>query len=61
MPIFVAYGRRKEVLCTNSKLVNHPKNIPALSPARTQSALRWVVGTGQEIRERYCHPNANIE
>jgi hypothetical protein len=41
MPIFVAYARRKEVNCTDSKLVYHPKNIPALSPSRTQSALRF--------------------
>jgi len=41
MPIFVAYSGRKEVICTDSKLVYHPKNIPALSPSRTQSALRF--------------------
>ncbi len=40
MPIFVAYPGRKEVICTDSKLVYHRKNIPALSPPRTQSALR---------------------
>jgi hypothetical protein len=41
MPIFVAYARRKEVNCTDGKLVYHRKNIPALSPSRTQSALRF--------------------
>jgi hypothetical protein len=40
MPIFVAYSGRKEVICTDSKLVYY-KNIPALSPSRTQSALRF--------------------
>jgi hypothetical protein len=41
MPIIVAYARRKEVNCTDSKLVYYPKKIPALSPSRTQSALRF--------------------
>jgi hypothetical protein len=41
MPIFVAYAERREVICTNSKLVYHPENIPALSPLRTQSAVRF--------------------
>jgi len=41
MPIFVAYSGRKEVTCRDSKLVYHPKKIPALSPSRTQSALRF--------------------
>ena len=40
MPIFVAYSGGKEVICTDNKLVHYPKNIPALSPPRTQSALR---------------------
>jgi hypothetical protein len=40
MPIFVAYSRGKEVIYTDSKLVYY-KNIPALSPSRTQSALRF--------------------
>jgi hypothetical protein len=40
MPIFVAYAGRKEVTCTDNKLVHYSKNIPALSPSRTQSALR---------------------
>jgi hypothetical protein len=41
MPIFVAYAGRKEVNCTDSELVYHHKNIPALSPLRPQSALRF--------------------
>jgi hypothetical protein len=41
IPIFVAYARRKELICTNNKLVYYPKNTPALSPLRTQSALRF--------------------
>ena len=41
MPIFVAYSGGKEVNCADSKLVYYPKNIPALSPLRTQSALRF--------------------
>ena len=41
MPIFVAYSGGKEVTCTDSKLVYHPKNVPALSPSRTQSALMF--------------------
>jgi hypothetical protein len=41
MPIFVAYPGRKEVICTDSKLVYHPKNIHALSSSITQSALRF--------------------
>jgi hypothetical protein len=41
MPIFVAYSGRKEVICTDNKLVYYPKKIPALSPLRTQSALRF--------------------
>jgi hypothetical protein len=41
MPIFVAYAGRKEVICTDNKLVYYPKNIPALSPSRTQSALMF--------------------
>ena len=41
MPIIVAYAGRKEVTCTDSKLVYYRKNIPALSPSRTQSALRF--------------------
>jgi hypothetical protein len=41
MPIFVAYARGKEVTCTDNKLVYYPKNIPALSPSRTQSALMF--------------------
>jgi hypothetical protein len=40
MPIFVAYSEGKEVICTDNKLVYYPKDIPALSPFRTQSALR---------------------
>ena len=40
MPIFVACSGRKEVICTDNKLVYYPKNIPALSLSRTQSALR---------------------
>jgi hypothetical protein len=40
MPIFVAYSGGKEVTCTDNKLVYY-KNIPALSPSRTQSALRF--------------------
>jgi len=41
MPNFVAYAGRKELICTDSKLIYHPKNIPALSPSRIQSALRF--------------------
>jgi len=41
MPIFVACSGRKEVTCRDSKLVYHPKNIPALSLSRTQSALMF--------------------
>jgi hypothetical protein len=41
MPIIVAYAERKEVTCTESKLIYHHKNIPALSMSRTQSALRF--------------------
>ncbi len=33
MPILVAYSGRKEVICTDNKVVYHPKNIPALSPS----------------------------
>ena len=39
--LIVAYARRKEVTYTDSKLVYHPKKIPALSPSRTQSALMF--------------------
>jgi hypothetical protein len=41
MPMFVAYAGGKEVICTDNKLVYYPKNIPALSLSRTQSALRF--------------------
>jgi hypothetical protein len=41
MPIFVAYSGGKEVICTDNKLVYYPKNIPALSSSRTQSALMF--------------------
>jgi hypothetical protein len=41
MPIFVAYSGGKEVICADSKVIYHPKNIPVLSPSRTQSALMF--------------------
>jgi len=41
MPISVACSGGKEVICTDSKLIYYPKNIPALSLSRTQSALRF--------------------
>ncbi len=37
----IAYEGRKEVICRDSKLLYYPKNIPALSSSRTQSALRF--------------------
>jgi len=30
------------VTCADSKLAYHPKKIPALSPLKTQSALRFL-------------------
>jgi DNA-binding IscR family transcriptional regulator len=41
MPIIVAYARRKGVNCTDTKLVYHHKNIPALSLSRIPSVLRF--------------------
>jgi hypothetical protein len=41
MPMLVPYAARKEVTCTDSKLIWHPKNMPGLSRSRTQRALRF--------------------
>jgi hypothetical protein len=41
MLVVVAHSGRKEVNCTDNKLIYHPKNVPALSPLRTQRALSF--------------------
>jgi len=61
MPILVACSGGKEVTCTDNKLVYHPKNIPALSPSRTQSALMFRGFLGVLRRHGSARRESQIE